>query len=182
MSLMTSGVKIGLRPRMFLRDGESSTAIGRSLQDELALVRLEVVVVPQLLAADELAEGIGFVQPVDAELAVDQLLVRGAELGLDAVDAERGDLAGHVDGTGVHRVAEAGTDIAAVDLAAALHHEADVHAAAAADDDRAALLVDAGAGPDRAPDHEVPAAQGRAGEGAGVLLDHHHAGHHVLAD
>src|SRR5215813_10826926 len=92
MSLMTSGVKIGLRPRMFLRDGESSTAIGRSLQDELALVRLEVVVVPQLLAADELAEGVGFVQPVDAELAVDQLLVRIVELGLDAVDSERGDL------------------------------------------------------------------------------------------
>ena len=72
-------------------------------------------------------------------------------------------------------------DVAADDLAAALHHEAGHRAGAAEHDDRAALLVDAGAGADAALDDEVAAAERGAGERAGVAVDHDDAGHHVLA-
>ena len=51
-----------------------------------------------------------------------------------------------VDRAVVHRVAEAGADVAADDLAAALHHEAGHRAGVAEHDDRAALLVDARCG------------------------------------
>ena len=51
---------------------------------------------------------------------------------------------------------------------------------AAADDDRAALLVDAGPGADVTTDHQVAAAEGGTGQRARVLVDHDHAGHHVL--
>src|SRR6266516_2969469 len=186
MSLMTSGVKMCDRPRTFLREGPSSmwcrsSSLSRSVsQDELAFARLEVVVVPELLAADELAERGGRVKAVDAELAVEELGVAGVQLRLDAVDAERLDRAADIDGPVVHRVAEAGAGVAADDLAAALQHEAGQQAGVAADDDGAALLVDAGAGTDVAAHHQVAAAQGRARQGTGVLVDQHHAGHHVL--
>src|SRR6185437_4090528 len=63
----------------------------------------------------------------------------------------------------------------------ALHHEAVHRAGAAERDDRAALLVDAAAGADAALDHEVAAAERRAGQRAGVALDDDDARHHVLA-
>src|SRR5665809_11849 len=122
MSLMTSGVKILLRPRMVFWEGAFSSAIRSLLEDELALARLEAVVVVELLAAHEFGELGRRAQPVDAELAFDQLGVGLIPLDLDAVDAERLDLAAHVERAVVHRVAEAGADVAADDLAPALHH------------------------------------------------------------
>src|SRR5690606_15066133 len=69
MSSMTSGVKMRLRPRAC---ADSSLDMPSTpLQDELAFVRLQVVVVPQLLAAHELAEGVGTIHPVDLELPVE---------------------------------------------------------------------------------------------------------------
>ena len=56
-----------------------------------------------------------------------------------------------------------------------------IEPARAQDDDRAALLVDPGAGADATLDHEVAAAEGGAGERAGVAVDHDDPGHHVLA-
>src|SRR5262249_35458343 len=150
------------------------------LQDELALGRLEVVVVPELTAAHELAPARGGLDPVDAELPGQELVVGRVQAGLDAVDAERGDLAAYVDRAVVHRVAQAAAYVAADDLAAALEHEAGHRAGVPAHDDRAALLVDAGPGADVAAHHHVAAAQRGAGQRAGVLVDEDDAGHHVL--
>src|SRR3954464_6912173 len=196
---MTSGVKIFERPRTVRFDGAVSSvraapswlsacsarsccgsAMWSPLEDELALGRLEVVVVVELLAAHELLQLGRVAEAVDAELALDQLCVRVGPLALDAVDPERLDLAADVERAVVHGVAEAGADVAADDLAAALHHEPGHRAGAAEHDDRPALLVDAGARADLALDDQVPAAQRRAGERAGVGLDHHDARHHVL--
>ena len=161
---MTSGVKIRLCPR----------TVGRSLrpsQHQLSLGGLEVVVVVELLAADELLELGRVAEAVDPELPLDQLGVGVGPLARDAVDAERLDLAADVDRPVVHRVAEARADVAAEDLAAALHHEAGHRAGVAEDDDGAALLVDPGARADPALDDEVAAADGGRGERAGVAVD-----------
>src|ERR671932_2825144 len=182
MSLMTSGVKIRLCPRMVRWEGAVSSAMGRPpLQDELALGGLEGVVVVELLAADELLQLRRVAEAVDAELALDQLGVGVGPVAGDAVDAQRLDLAGDVDRPVVHRVAQAGADVAEDDLAAALHHEAGHRPGAPADDDRAALLVDARAGADPPVDDEVAAADRRARERAGVAVDDDDARHHVLA-
>src|SRR5918996_4191410 len=180
MSSMTSGVKIPLRPRMSLREGVPSI-VRLPLEHELALGRLEVVVVVEHLAADELLELGRRAEIVDAELALDELRVGLVPLAGDAVDPERADLPGDVDLPVVHRVAEAVTDVAADDLAAALHHEPGHRAGVAEDDDRAALLVDAGAGSDLALDDDVAAANGGRRQRARVALDHDDARHHVLA-
>src|SRR5580693_10691768 len=185
MSLMTSGVKIRLCPRgretspLASLIGELLAWAG-ALQDQLPFARLQAVVVPQLAAAHELAERAGPVELVDPELPVDQLLVGRGELRLDAVHAQRRDLAADIDGPVVHRVAQAVAHVTADDLAAALQHEPGHRAGLAANDDRAALLVDPGARPDVPADHQVAAAQRRAGERAGVLVHQHDAGHHVL--
>src|SRR4051794_23512112 len=179
MSSMTSGVKIGLEPSAPRRIW--SSAMQPSLQDQPPLGGLEVVVVVELLAAHELLERRRAAQAVDAELALDQLRVGVVPLALDAVDAERAHLAPDVERAVVHRVAQAVPDVAADDLAAALHNEGGHRAGVAEHEDRPALLVDARARADVALDDEVPAADGRAGQRAGVLLDHDDAGHHVLA-
>src|SRR6202012_5799794 len=88
-------------------------------EDELALGGLERVVVVELLATDELRELRRRAETVDAELALDELGVGIGPLPFDAVDAERLDRAGHVQLAVVHRVAEAGADVAADDLPAA---------------------------------------------------------------
>src|SRR4051795_10701024 len=182
MSLMTSGVKIRLCPRTVRWEGAVSSAMGRPpLQDELALGGLEGVVVVELLAAHELLQLGRVAEAVDAELALDELGVRVGPLAGHAVDAERLDLAADVDGPVVHRVAQAGADVAEDDLAAALHHEPGHRAGAAADDDRPALLIDARAGADAAVDDEVAAADRGARERAGVAVDDDDARHHVLA-
>src|SRR5215470_14374241 len=183
MSLITSGVKMLLCPRTALPPSSIVLTSGFRLsgsQDQLAFGGLEVVVVPELAPADELAERAGRLDPVDPQLAGQELVVVGGQLGIDAVHAQRGDLAADVDRAVVHRVAQAAAHVAADDLAAALQHEPGHRARVAADDDRAALLVDAGAGPDVAADHHVAAAQRRAGQRAGVLVADDHAGHHVL--
>src|SRR5262249_41566275 len=153
----------------------------RTSEHQLSLGGLEIVVVVELLAADELLELGRRAEAVDAELALDELRVGVRPLAGDAVDSERGDLAGDVDRAVVHRVAEAVTHVAAEDHPAALHHEARHHPGVADDDDGAALLVDHRSGDDAAVDDEVTAAERRPGQRARVPGDRDYAGHHVLA-
>src|SRR5262249_44468126 len=70
--------------------------------------------------------------------------------------------------------------VAQDDHPAALHHEAGEGPGPAADEDGAALHVDAGAAAHVPPADQVPAAQGRPEGRAGVLLNDHRAGQHVL--
>ena len=77
MSLMTSGVKIRLGPRTVSAGGHQSTSF---------LGRLEVVVVVEHLAADELLELRRVAEPVDPELALDELGVGVGPFAGDAVD------------------------------------------------------------------------------------------------
>src|SRR6201996_4701142 len=184
MSSMTSGVKIRLCPSTFWAIGAFSSVAAithPSLEHELALGRLQLVVVVELLAAHELRELGRRAQAVDSELAINELRVGVGPLALHAVDPQRLDLTGDVQGAVVHGVAEARTDVAADDLAAALHHEARHRPGVTERDDGAALLIDAGAGAHPALDHEVAAADGRAGQRPGVALNHANTGHHVLA-
>src|SRR4051794_16543704 len=60
----------------------------RTSEDQLSLGGLEVVVVVELLAADEFLEGRRGAEPVDAELALDELRVGVRPLARHAVDAE----------------------------------------------------------------------------------------------
>src|SRR5918998_1820949 len=124
MSLMTSGVKTLECPRIVFAEGLVSSAMWRLLEDELALARLEGVVVVEDLAADELLQLGRRAEPVDAELPLDELGVRVGPLAGHAVDAERLHLAADVDLAVVHGVAQPGADVPDDDLAAALHHEA----------------------------------------------------------
>src|SRR5882757_180989 len=118
MSLMTSGVKMPLCPRTFVLLFVVSSAIASPFsQNELALGRLEVVVVVELLAAHELVEARRRAEAVDAELALDVLGVVVRPLAGNAVDAESLDLAADIDDAVVHRIAQAGARIAADDLA-----------------------------------------------------------------
>src|SRR5918996_5976682 len=167
MSSMTSGVKIPLRPRMSLREGVPSI-VRLPLEHELALGRLEVVVVVEHLAADELLDLRRRAETVDPELALDELRVGLVPLARDAVDPQRADLAGDVDLPVVHGVAEAVADVTADDLATPLHHEAGHCTRVTEDDDRAALLVDPRARAHLTLDDEVAAAHRRARERARV--------------
>src|SRR3954453_9923022 len=161
MSLMTSGVKIFERPRTVRFDGAVSSvraapswlsacsprsccgsAMWSPLEDELALGRLEVVVVVELLAAHELLQLGRRAEPVDAELALDELRVGVRPLAGHAVDAERLHAPADVDRPLVHGISEAGAHIPVQDLPAALHHEPGKHAGGPVHDDGAALQVD----------------------------------------
>src|SRR5690242_5533347 len=88
MSLMTSGVKMLLCPSAALPPSSIAlTWMSPLLQDELALGRLEVVVVPELAPAHELAPARGGLDAVDAEFPGQELVVGRVEAGLDAVHA-----------------------------------------------------------------------------------------------
>src|SRR6188472_2102079 len=186
MSLITSGVKIGLRPITSRPAGASPdasllcSAIVVLLENELALARFEVVVVVELLARHEFAQIRRTPEPVDRELALDQLGVLVGPVGLHAVDAEGGDLAPDVDGAVVHRVPQPVADVAEDDLAPALQHEAGHRGGVAEHDDGAALLIDPGPRADVALDDQVATPQCRARQRPGVVLDDDDAGHHVL--
>src|ERR1700712_943738 len=182
MSLITLGVKTPLRPRMLALLLVVSSAISiPTSQHELALGRLEAVVVVELLAAHELVEARRGAEAVDAELALDVLRVGVVPLARHAVDAERLDLAADVDDPVVHGVAETRARVAADDLAAALHHEAGVGADRSHREDQPALLVDARACARAALDDQVAAADRGARERAGIAVDDDDARHHVLA-
>ena len=149
---------------------------------QLLLGRLERVVVVEDLAADELLELRRRAEPVDVELAVDELRVGVRPLAGDAVDPERLDLAGDVDRrrrTSSRR--GPGPTSPQMIWRPRCIMKPFIEPASPADDDRAALLVDPRAGADAALDHEVAAAQRRARERAGVAVDDHDAAHHVLA-
>src|SRR6266699_927957 len=147
MSLITSGVNMLLRPRTALPPSSTVLICGSlsvlaarwkpvasPLEDELALGWLKVVVVPELLPADEFPERGLRLHAVDPQLALQEFVVGGGQLGLDAVDAKRSDLAADVDRAVVHGVAEPAAHVPADDLAAALQHEPSHHARVAADD------------------------------------------------
>src|SRR3954451_9575242 len=109
MSLMTSGVKIELRPRTVRREGAVSSAM--PLQDELPLGRLEDVVVVELLAAHELLQLRRLAQAVDAEFPRNELGVGLGPFPRDAVHAQRLHPAADVDRAVVHRVPQARSDV-----------------------------------------------------------------------
>src|SRR3954453_5449381 len=88
MSFITSGVKMRLCPSTFCREEVLSEGIASSsLENELPLGRLEVVVVGELLAAHELLELGRGAGAVDAGLSVDVLRVGSGPLAGHAVDA-----------------------------------------------------------------------------------------------
>src|SRR6185437_10247322 len=196
MSLMTSGVKIWLLPRMkrFASAGALAPPLpflfllialpsAPRLQNQFLLGRFEIVVVPQLLAGDDLAESAHAAlrqQVVHLELAREPSPVELGYLAPHGIDAEARRLAGDIDRAVIHGVAEILAGIAANHHAPALHHEAGERAGVAADDDRAALHVDAGARADIALADEVAAADRRAELRARVLLDEDRPAHHVL--
>src|SRR5436190_24399233 len=71
MSLITSGVKMLLCPRTALPPSSIVLTLGvasQPLEDQLAFGGLQVVVVPELAPADELAERGGRLDAVDAQL------------------------------------------------------------------------------------------------------------------
>ena len=119
---------------------------------------------------------------MDGEFAGQPFHVGVGHLSGDAVHAQAGDFAAHVNDAVIHGIAEVFAGVAEDDEAAALHHEAAEGAGAAADDDGAAFHVDAGAAAGVAPAHQVAAAHGGAESGAGVLFHHRGAGHHVLGE
>src|SRR6185295_9929681 len=213
ISSMTSGVKILLWPRMLVfRFGlaaTSGTSAGNffgsvamvvcpslagdglktvphprgASEDELLFGRLEVVVVPQLLAGGDLLkilDAVGRLQLIEIEFSFEPRDLVGALDGRNGVHAQAGDLAAHIDRPVVHRVAEVLAGVAQHDHPAALHHEPGKRAGAAADDDRAAFLVDPRARADIAAAHQIAAAQCRTERRAGVLLDQDRAREHVL--
>src|SRR5690349_3581702 len=118
------------------------------LEHELAFSRLEQVVVVKHLAAHKLLELRRRAEPIDRELAPDQLRVRVRPLARHTVNSQGTDLARDIDDAVIHGVAEAGSDVAADDLATALHHEARHRAGVAEHNDRASLLIDSGASAD----------------------------------
>src|SRR6188508_624383 len=155
----------------------------RSLQHQFLFGRLEIVVVPQLLAGDDLAEGIDTDlrrDVVEAELSLEPCFVDISHGAPHRIDAEARGLAGDIDRAVIHGIAKILASVAADNHAAPLHHEAGEGAGVAADDDGATFHVDAGARADIALAHEVAAADGRAELRAGVLLDEDGAAHHVL--
>src|SRR4029453_8507899 len=199
MSLMTSGVKIWLLRRMNLSDSAGALTLPLPFlpfltffivsaqllasQHQFLFRRLEIVVVPQLLAGPGLAEPrcplLGQ-QLVAAELALEPALVEIGDRAPYGIDAEALRLAGDENRAVVHGVAEILPGIAADHHAPALHHEAGEGAGIAADDDISAFLVDARPRADIAAADEIAAAQGRAELGARVLLDQDRPARHVL--
>src|SRR5215207_4776938 len=112
MSSMTSGVKILLCPRMLvLRFGlaaTSGTSAGSfwgsvamvSLKHELLFGRLEIIVVPQLLAGGDLLQiphAVGRLQAVQIELALEPRDLVGGLVRGNRVHAEAGDLPADID-------------------------------------------------------------------------------------
>ena len=168
MSLMTSGVKIWLWPRTSAGGCVSSAITRTSFRSD----GLEVVVVVELLAADELLELGRRAEAVDPELALDELGVGVGPLARHAVDAERRDLAA--------RRRSCRRTSSRRGRARRCRRRSwrprcimkpVIEPGVAADDDRAALLVDAGARADATLDDEVAAAKRRAGERACVAVD-----------
>src|SRR5262245_48212391 len=199
MSLMTSGVKIWLLPRMNLSDSAGALTLPPSLlpflpffivsaqllasQHQFLFRRLEIVVIPQLLAGDDLAEGADTAigqQLVAAELVLEPALVEIGDRAPHGIDPEALRLAGDIDRAVIHGIAEVLAGIAADHHAPALHHEAGEGAGIAADDDRSAFLIDARARADIAAANEIPAADGGTELRARVLLYQDRPAHHIF--
>src|SRR4051812_21611495 len=92
-------------------------------EHELLLVGLEIVVVPQLLAGDDLLEVIDAfagIEIVHLELARQPFAVAAGEGGRHGVDAQAPRLAAEIDGAVIHRVAEVLAGVAADDHAPTL--------------------------------------------------------------
>src|SRR5437588_8782025 len=108
MSLMTEGVNRKFWPRMLrlrslsrtrARVAGFSSCINISSQHELLLGRLEIVVVPQLLAGDDLAhvrEPACRLEPIDVQLAREPGAIELGHRSIDCIDAEGFDLAADI--------------------------------------------------------------------------------------
>src|SRR5262249_5292830 len=116
----------------------------------------------------------------EAEQSLGLLRGRAPHLLLDAVRAEGGDLAAHVDVGLVDRVAEPLTRVAADHERALLGHEPADVPDRSVDHDLDSLHRDPAAGRGASLDHQQAAAPGRARGLAGAALDHDAPGHHVL--
>src|ERR1700674_2063578 len=120
---MTVGVNRKFRPRMLLLRPprlscsnacgpdsiSSSWGIKVSSEHELLFGRLKIVVVPQLLAGNDLAhvaDAARSVQAVHAQLAGEPTNVEIGHFGVHRVDAKRLDIAVDINGPVVHRVTE----------------------------------------------------------------------------
>src|SRR5262245_6931494 len=199
MSLMTSGVKIRLLPRMNRSDSAGAVTLPLPFlpllsffivsaqplasQHQFLFRRLEIVVIPQLLAGDDLAESADTAlrqQLVAAELGLEPALVEIGGRAPHGIDAEALWFAGDEDRAVIHGIAEILPGIAADHHPPALHHEAGEGAGVAADDDRSAFLVDARTRADIAAADEIAAADGGAELRAGVLLNQDRPAHHVF--
>src|SRR5262245_40184225 len=199
MSLMTSGVKIRLLPRMNRSDSAGAltlplpflpllsffivSAQPLASQHQFLFRRLEIVVIPQLLAGDDLTESADTAfgqQLVATELGLEPALVEIGDRAPHGIDAEALRLAGDEDRAVVHGIAEILPGIAADHHPPALHHETGEGPSIAADDDRSAFLVDARARADIAAADEIAAADGGAELRARVLLDQNRPAHHIF--
>src|SRR5262245_10556840 len=144
MSSMTCGVKRKLRPRTWVLRPSFFFVVGatagdflsfammksfslRRLEDQLLLGRLEIVVVPELPAGDDLLhllDAVRRLEVVHPQLAGEPTGIEIGHLAGHGVDAEPLDLAADIDRAVIHRIAEVLAGIAQDDHAAALHHEA----------------------------------------------------------
>src|ERR1700730_11883192 len=119
MSSMTVGVKRKFWPRIrLLRElrpscsdvrgsaaVSSSNCINLSSQNELLLGRLEIVVVPQLLAGDDLAHvryATRRFEAVHAQFAGEPINVESRHFAVHRIDAEGIDIAADIDDAVVH--------------------------------------------------------------------------------
>ena len=145
------------------------------------VVDREVVELPRRAVAAEVRR-VDVVDPGALEQLAHLRDVLVAHLLLDAVGAEPGDRAAHVEPRLVDRVAERIAGVAADDEAARLRHERAQVPDRAADDDVDALHRDAAARRGVAVDDEQPAVRGRARRLADAAVDDDDARHHVLGD
>src|SRR5438067_590420 len=152
----------------------STLATSSTFQNQFLLARLEIVVVPQLLPGDDLPESVDAVRRIEIvhlELAGEPAAVEIGQRCGHCIDAQASCFAAQIDRAVIHRIAQVLAGIATDHHAPPLHHEAGEGAGITADDDVSALLVDTGAGTDRALADEIAASQCRAELRAGILLD-----------
>src|ERR1700730_12859352 len=159
MSSMTVGVNRKFWPRIRLlraarrspsniRGGDSissSRDINVSSEHQLLLGRLKVVIVPELLAGDDLAHILDTTrsfQAVHAQLAREPGGIKVGHFSVHRVDAERFDVAADIDDPVIHGIAEILAGVAEDHHASTLHHEAAKCAGPPAGNDGAALHVD----------------------------------------
>src|SRR5262249_50514585 len=115
------------------------------LKNQLLFAGFKVVVIPELLAGDDLLDVIDaalWIHVVDFELPREPFAIERGHFSRHSVDAERTRFTTQIDRSVVHGVAEVLSRVTEDHHAAALHHEAGEGTGIAAHNDRAALLID----------------------------------------